>query len=261
MGKVNYDFGENFMIKVTLAHKYKDSMDPTGWLMSEKLDGVRAYWDGEHLTSRLGNPFQAPEWFTQGLPKDIKLDGELWLGRGKFQKTVGIVKSHLGNSDWHGIQYKIFDMILDSTDTTSRQTFLRHLKLPKHAQIVTQRLCLNKAHLKGFEYSVLEGGGEGVMLRNPTSYYEYKRTKNLLKVKRFVRDTAIVRDYQEGLGKYVGLVGALICMWNAKIIVVGSGMSDEERQFPPALGTEIKFKYFQLTDAGMPRHPVYKGVV
>jgi DNA ligase-1 len=65
---------------VLLAERWDGVEDPVGWWMSEKLDGVRAYWDGNALTSRLGNPFQVPEWFLAGLPS-TPLDGELWADR------------------------------------------------------------------------------------------------------------------------------------------------------------------------------------
>jgi ATP-dependent DNA ligase len=51
-----------------LLPEAQESRDPTGWWMSEKLDGVRAYWDGKQLLSRLGNPLAAPDWFTQRFP-------------------------------------------------------------------------------------------------------------------------------------------------------------------------------------------------
>ena len=65
-----------------LADKYTEKMDPTAWWLSEKLDGVRAYWDGSDFYSRNGNHFPAPAWFKAGLPP-TPLDGELWMGRGE----------------------------------------------------------------------------------------------------------------------------------------------------------------------------------
>src|SRR3954464_15558262 len=73
-----------------LAERWDNAQDLAGWWMSEKLDGVRAYWDGKALISRLGNPFHAPDRFVAGLPAE-PLDGELWIGRRAFQRTVGIV--------------------------------------------------------------------------------------------------------------------------------------------------------------------------
>lgn len=78
--------------KVLLANKWDDDKDPTGYWMSEKLDGVRGYWTGSNFYSRQGNLFPAPKWFVKDLPKE-PLDGELWCGRGLFQKTLSIVKA------------------------------------------------------------------------------------------------------------------------------------------------------------------------
>ena len=75
-----------------LAKNWDKTMRPDGWWMSEKLDGVRAIWDGEHFRSRGGNIFHAPAWFKAGLPA-LPLDGELFVGRGKFNDAVSIVWS------------------------------------------------------------------------------------------------------------------------------------------------------------------------
>lgn len=83
---------------VMLASKWEGE-DPTGWWMSEKLDGVRAWWTGSTLLSRLGNTINAPAWFTAGLPK-VPLDGELWCGRGQFTEAVSIVKNAARQDDW-----------------------------------------------------------------------------------------------------------------------------------------------------------------
>src|SRR6478736_1914740 len=93
---------------VLLAHKWETDHDPTGWWMSEKLDGIRAYWDGEAFVSRLGNKFYAPDWFISDLPADT-LDGELWVGRKMFQKTTSIVRSGAQSDAWKQVTYVVFD--------------------------------------------------------------------------------------------------------------------------------------------------------
>jgi DNA ligase-1 len=70
-----------------LAERWDNAQDLAGGWLSEKLDGVRAYWDGKSLISRLGNRFHAPDWFLEGLP-EIALDGELWIGRKAFQSLL-----------------------------------------------------------------------------------------------------------------------------------------------------------------------------
>ena len=83
--------GEAQAPPLLLAQSWDNFVDPTGWLLSEKLDGVRAFFDGRQFLSRQGNLFHAPDWFRTGLP-DVPLNGELWLGRKKFQRTVSIVR-------------------------------------------------------------------------------------------------------------------------------------------------------------------------
>src|SRR5467141_2017651 len=91
-----------------LAESWDCVTDPTGWWLSEKLDGVRAFWDGKQFLSRLGNRFHAPAWFVAGLP-DMPLDGELWLGRKNFQRSVGIVRRQDQSDLWKEVRYVVFD--------------------------------------------------------------------------------------------------------------------------------------------------------
>ena len=67
-----------------LATRWEPDVDPAGWWMSEKLDGVRAYWTGSKFLSRNGNEFKAPGWCCKNCPR-APLDGELWIGRGAFR--------------------------------------------------------------------------------------------------------------------------------------------------------------------------------
>ncbi len=91
-----------------LAESWDNAADLTGWWMSEKLDGVRAYWDGKQFLSRQGNLYHAPDWFVEGLP-EVPLDGELWIGRKKFQRTVSIVRRQDKSDQWKEVRYLVFD--------------------------------------------------------------------------------------------------------------------------------------------------------
>lgn len=72
------------------------------------MDGIRAFWDGKQLLSRQGIPIAAPEEFIRNLPRDTLLDGELWTGRGSFEKLASLIKSN--RRDWKDVQYCIFDV-------------------------------------------------------------------------------------------------------------------------------------------------------
>src|SRR5438105_3659935 len=91
-----------------LAATWDSATDLAGWWMSEKLDGVRAYWDGRQFLSRLGNRFHAPDWFVAGLP-DVPLDGELWLQRKSFQRTVSIARRQDKSDHWKELRFLVFD--------------------------------------------------------------------------------------------------------------------------------------------------------
>ena len=89
---------------LTLALDAPNQMDPSGYLVSEKYDGVRAWWDGRQLRFRSGLVVAAPAWFVAGLPPR-PLDGELWLGRGTFQGLVAAVRrSQAVDDEWRRIR-------------------------------------------------------------------------------------------------------------------------------------------------------------
>ena len=244
-------------MKPMLAKKH-DGQDPMGWWMSEKLDGVRAIWDGEKLLSRSGKTFCAPGWFINDLPKDIVLDGELWEGRGLFQQTVGKVRTKI-DPDWNGIRYVLFDCIGEGS-FAARIRKLYQADLPDHVEILEQIPCSGMLQLLNYERKIIKLKGEGVMLRKPLSLYEHKRSSALLKVKRMQTDEALVIDYETGKGRNAGRVGALLCKFRDKIISIGSGLTDTDRDIPPAKGSMITFSFFELTERGMPRFPSFIAV-
>ncbi len=93
-----------------LANELGFQVDPAQYLVSEKHDGVRALWDGKELRFRSGRPVNAPAWFIAKLPAQ-PLDGELWLGRGKFESLSGIVrKTEPQDEEWRQIKYLIFEL-------------------------------------------------------------------------------------------------------------------------------------------------------
>ena len=246
--------------KCLLAHTYdpnKHNID--GWFLSEKLDGVRALWDGEFLHTRTGKPIITPAYWSEELPSGFPLDGELFIDRGKFQETVSIVRSSKEDKGWHKIIYKVFDTPIRDTPFEKRMEMLDdHLKDNKVAQPVkhwkTQHTIETELNI------VLQKGGEGLMLRKPQSEYEFKRSKTLLKVKRFFDDEATVMSHIEGKGKHKGRMGALGVTWKGKIFKVGTGFDDKDRENPPPIGSKITFKYQETTNDGIPRFPVFMRV-
>ena len=95
---------------ILLAQVYQQGIDVKQYLVSEKLDGVRAIWDGKKLTSRQGNIINAPAWFIKDLP-NTPLDGELWLARGQFDALSGAVRKDIPiDAEWQNISYQIFEL-------------------------------------------------------------------------------------------------------------------------------------------------------
>jgi len=246
-----------------LAHVWENDVDLTGWWMSEKLDGVRAYWTGTQFLSRLGNIYHAPDWFLEGLPK-VPLDGELWCGRKKFQRCVSIARRQDKTEMWRELTYVVFDAPAMDAPFEERLGFVqRHMEaqLPRHARHHAHARCEGVAQLKA-ELARVEGlGGEGLMLRQPGSRYEVGRSSTLLKVKSFRDAEARVVEHIAGAGRHKGRLGALgVEMADGTRFSIGTGFSDAERGTPPALGAIVTFRYQELSDGGVPRFPSYVGV-
>lgn len=243
------------IIKPMLARHYDDYFpDPCGWWLSQKYDGCRAIWNGTDFVSRNGKVFPAPDYMKRQMPDTI-LDGELFCGRGQFQTTISKVK----RGEWLNIDYKVFDVIEDAP-FEARQATLKALELPCWCEVVEQVECLSEEHLDEFEESILKQGGEGVIIRKPGSMYQHKRSEDMLKIKRFQSSEAEVIGYEEGKGRNAGRVGALVAKFCGEVFKLGSGLDDDSRENPPAIGSIVTFSFFNLTDAGKPRHPVFIGV-
>jgi len=245
---------------VLLAKSWTPDTDPAGWWMSEKLDGVRAYWDGSQFWSRLGGTF-----FTRNLPK-TPLDGELWMGRGRFQDTVGIVKQKAGGSKdperWRKLTYMVFDNCDPTQPFERRQDKLSLLLSPFFGAgavfVLGHARCGDIHHLRAELKRVEALGGEGLMLRMPGSMYEGKRSGTLLKVKTFHDAEARVVGHLAGQGKHKGRMGALECvMPNGTKFSVGTGFTDAQRELPPEVGSVITYSYQELTKDGVPRFPSF----
>ena len=247
---------------VLLAHKWEVDHDPSGWWMSEKLDGIRAYWDGETFTSRLGNRFFAPDWFVADLPADT-LDGELWVGRKMFQKTTSIVRSGAAGHEWKTVQFVVFDAPNAKGSFEQRQEHARKVlerASAPHARWHEHVECEGFDHLREELARVEALGGEGLMLRQPGSKYVPGRSTTLLKVKTFHDAEATVIGHAPGTGKHKGRLGALVCQLPGGVTFnAGTGFSDHERENPPAIGAVITFRYQELSDDGVPRFPSYVG--
>ena len=251
---------ESLAPTLLLAESWDNERDLTGWYMSEKLDGVRALWTGEFFQSRQGNRFHAPAWFTQGFPT-TPLDGELWIDRKAFQQTVSIVRRQDGSDHWKKVLYVVFDAPTAGGTFEDRLKAIRESNLEQASaqmRVLYQSICEGTDSLRK-ELSRIESlGGEGLMLRQPDSLYEFGRSATLLKVKTFHDAEAVVVGHQPGKGRHKWRLGALLVVLpNGTQFSVGTGFSDAQRELPPAIGSTISFRFQELTDGGVPRFPSF----
>ncbi len=243
-----------------LAEKYHQDTDLDAYWVSEKLDGVRAFWNGNQLISRGGNTFAAPSWFTADFPP-LSLDGELWVGRGQFEETVSIVSRHMPHDGWRQVRYMVFDLPEDpgTFDVRLQNLHAAVAASPNKflAVIPQHKMPDHKALLEKLD-TVVANGSEGLMLHRGDSRYHAGRSMDLLKLKRFDDAEGIVIAHNPGKGRLAGLMGSVTVRTARGISVkIGSGFSDDERKNPPPIGATITFKHQGFTGSGKPRFPVF----
>lgn len=240
-----------------LAGAYREEIDPAAYWVSEKLDGVRAFWDGERLRSRAGHPIAAPSWFTEGFPTRM-LDGELWLGRGQFEPLSGIVrKASPDDAEWRRVRYMLFELPDAEGDFSARIAALRRVVAETGVpwlQAVEQFRVADRAALRRAFDTVVKGGGEGLMLHRADAPYRAGRGDDLLKLKPWDDAEAVVVAHLPGKGRFAGKLGALLVeLPDGRRLALGSGFSDAQRADPPAIGSRVTYRYRGLTASGLPR--------
>ena len=245
-----------------LANVYRPGIQLADYWVSEKYDGVRGFWDGQKLLTRGGQAINTPAWFTANWPA-TPMDGELWAGRGQFQKAVSTVRQQTpDDAAWRGIQFMVFDLPAEPGTFTERLSTLNSvvskLAVP-WVQAVPQTKVPSHAALQSQLKQITQAGAEGLMLHRGSSLYKGVRNDDLLKVKTHDDAEAKVIAYIPGKGKYAGQLGALLVEMpakdgqTAKRFKLGTGLSDAQRQNPPAVGSQVTYRYRGLNDSGIPR--------
>jgi len=243
-----------------LAREAAEGMDPAGYLVSEKLDGVRAFWDGERLRFRGGGSVAASAAFLAGLPRGQALDGEMWLGRARFDALSAIVRREQPvESEWATVKYRVFEMPGGEGTFTERVERLKTLAqaTPQRSwQPVEQLPVAGAAALRARLAEVVAGGGEGLVLHRADAAYRTGRSDVLLKLKP-VRDAeALVVGHTPGRGRFAGQLGALQVRDEAgRVFLVGSGLTEAQRSSPPPLGSVVTYSWRGETATGLPRFP------
>lgn len=242
---------------VLLARIADPDVDPTGFLVSEKFDGVRALWDGRAFRTRTGKVLDTPRDFLARMPRE-PLDGELWLGRGRFDELSALVRRRRPEPGaWRDVQFLVFEMQRGGGRFDERVERIRAIvertQWPQ-LQAVEQSVVTDRAELRARLHGVLEAGGEGLMLHRADAPNIGGRSDVLLKLKPVHDEEALVIGYTPGQGRLEGRLGALqVRNADGVVFLVGSGFTDEERRHPPPLGSVIIYRFRGQTSHGMPR--------
>jgi len=242
---------------IQLATQYQPDITVAEYLVSEKLDGVRGYWDGRQMLTRSGRKVALPASFTLGFP-EVAIDGELWLGRNQFEHISALVRRlDTSAEDWQQVKFMMFD--LPDHPGTFVERYLAMQKWaeqtdPTHLQVIKQDTVATTEALFDRLDSVVNAGGEGLMLHFKQAHYAVGRSEYIVKLKPKYDAEAVVIGHTQGKGKYRGQLGALIVKTPAGIVFnIGSGFSDKQRENPPLIGSVITYQYLGLTQKGTPK--------
>lgn len=253
-GKPNVMLSQTATLK-SLQSSYQD------YLASEKLDGVRGYWNGENIISRAGNIINAPTWFIKDFP-NVPLEGELWIGRGQFDLVSGIIRRQNPiDQDWRQVKFMLFDAPNSKLVFSQRMDFIDNLISPLNIpwlQLIPHYSFDNYSALIDHFHKLIDNGAEGLMLNKANAYYQSGRTDSIVKLKPYIDTEAIVVKHLTGKGKYKHMMGSLLVKnKHGMEFKIGSGFSDKQRQNPPKIGSIISYRYTGLTQSGLPRFPVF----
>ncbi len=233
------------------AKIYKNQNIST-WVMSEKLDGIRGYWDGDAFYTKGGKRLSPPLEFTQGFPP-FGLDGELWTKRQDFENIQSQVLAV--GSRWEGISYHIFEV------PNAKGGFLQRLKKARawfkihsnqNVKIIPQYHCPDKKSLNTYLEQIIAKGGEGVMIKNPNLPYTAGRTSTMLKVKKAQDMEGIV----VGINWHTDnkhLKSLILKLKNGVEFKLGNGFTKSQRLNPPSVGANVTFKYYGFSKYGKPK--------
>lgn len=245
------------------AGTYTGDRNVAGWLMSEKLDGIRGYWTGKQLLTRQGRLIHAPTWFTKNFPP-FALDGELWRKRSDFSFVQQTVLDTVPSDNWREITYNIFEVPGADGDFPARlakagQWFAVHPAT--HVRIIEQIECQGTDHLDGFLERIESMGGEGIVVKDPTLPFQAGRSAHVLKVKNFSDMEGTVVAHNPGKGRLEGMLGSLtLRLENGIQFKLGTGFTIAQRKAPPPIGASVTFKYHGFTPNGVPRFASFMRV-
>lgn len=243
--------------------------DPTEYIIEEKFDGIRCIGmnvDGKiRLHTRNGKPLDVEAISSElgdAIPKGYVVDGEICAPDGNFQSLSR-------HSD--EIQYKVFDVVFfDHAPITGiklqgRRSILEEI-LHETERISTSPL-LRFGSIRKIDQWIERNGVEGVVAKDPDSYYTYGGRKDWIKVKKWEDISGWVQGYTAGTGKREGILGAVEFLPDGfeNTTLVGSGFNDEDllrmkSYLKDAKKVRITVKYQNLTNDNRLRFPTFLRV-
>ena len=277
------------MIKPMLA--YKVGKKDVDWsekvFVQPKLDGVRCIFTKDGAFSRTGKQFKNVahleydlKYFFKQYPHMI-LDGELYNHALKddFEKIISLVRKTKPTEDdrrdaQHLVQYHVYDWIPSDDFVTKNITYehrydwLRNnLPIARSMTLIANTTVDSVEEAKMLHDVHLTQGYEGSMLRT-NGFYEQKRSYNLQKFKDFHDTEAIITGYEEGKGKRQGTLGKFLMTDDEGIqfgCPPGKGYTYKDLEnmllnIHDYIGQRATFTYFQRTQAGSYRHPLFKCI-
>ena len=230
-----------------------------------KLDGMRATTNKSKLISRKNREIDTIKHIN--IPSHLKLDGELYAHGLSFQENMKLIKKY-GEGETELIQYWVYDLPQQNGGFNIRGLVLaeiiEELKLSNVKLVPTYKVH-NKEELKEIHARFLSDGFEGTMVRtNCDTPYEYnKRSDSLLKYKDFIDKAYTIVDIVPS--EKIPTHGVVMCeMDNGIRFKCGMKVSHEVREDmlrnkAEHIGQTAEVRYFELTDDGVPRFPVYVG--
>jgi DNA ligase 1 len=228
------DAGYSLVVNALLLSDYY-GQTVEGWLASEKIDGIRALWNGSEFISRNGVVFNVPDWFKVGMP-DCALDGEFFAG------SLGLTISATQAGRWQEVTFHAFDAP-SGAKFSDRVAKLATMALPSHCEVVRHWLTDTLGAIRKAD-EIASNGGEGLVVRNPASGYVAGRCKDALKIKPTRSAEMIVHGYH---GK--GIIGD----WRGVTVKLNTGEKVE-------LGDRVTFAFSGVTDNGIPRCPSFVAI-
>ena len=274
--------------KAMLAHKFDESR--VDWnqavYIQPKLDGVRCLFTKDGAYSRNHKQFMNVRHIEMALKPffdqnpDVILDGELYNHKLKrdFEKIISLVRKQKPTADdrldaQHLVQFHVYDYFdgvrYDSYKTRMQNLYNSDINIynPKVIQIVPAQLVDSYNYARDLHATYLREGYEGSIIRLD-GLYKHGRSYDLMKFKDFSDTEATIIGYETGKGKRTGTLGKFIMLDDEGVkfgCPPGKGYSYKDLadmlvNVDDYIGKRATFTYFQRTNAGSYRHPLFKAI-